>query len=253
MRDDPEKKNTDASPCIRVVFFDVDGTLLSTEENRVPRSTRRALKELRKRGIKTVVATARHIHRLEEMPVQNIEFDNYITLNGQIICDADHKMYAGTPIDRGEMEILAHMFDAKKIPFVMVNEHGDYINYVNETVIETQAKFNDKVPEVGEYGGEDVFQIMAFATEKEKEMLDEFLDECSITSWSDTGIDIVPRLGGKISGIQLYLDNNGIDRSEAMAFGDGENDIPMMKEAGISIAMSIAGERVKAAADYVTL
>ena len=37
-----------------------------------------------------------------------------------------------------------------------------------------------------------------------------------------------------------------------MAFGDGENDIPMIRFAGIGVAMGNGGEKVKAAADYVT-
>ena len=37
-----------------------------------------------------------------------------------------------------------------------------------------------------------------------------------------------------------------------MAFGDGGNDISMLKHAGIGVAMGQAKEEVKAAADYVT-
>ena len=252
MADSHLKDHTDHVPAIKAVFFDVDGTLLSIEENKVPDSTIQALQKLRRHGIKIVVATARHIHELEEMPVQSIPFDSYITLGGQIICDADHKMYAGTPIDRGEMEILAQIFSTKKIPFVMFNEKGDYINFVNDTVIETQAQFNDDVPEISEYKGEDVYLIMAFVTEQQKHLLDDLLDECSITSWSETGIDIIPKQGGKITGIRIYLDRNGIDRSQTMAFGDGENDIEMLEYVGIGIAMGNGSDAVKAAADYIT-
>lgn len=52
----------------------------------------------------------------------------------------------------------------------------------------------------------------------------------------------------------LWLaDHLGIAREETMAFGDGENDISMLKAAGIGIAMGNASDQVKAAADEVTL
>ena len=38
------------------------------------------------------------------------------------------------PIDQGEMEVLARIFEAKKIPFVMITENDSYINYVSDTV-----------------------------------------------------------------------------------------------------------------------
>ncbi len=43
-----------------------------------------------------------------------------------------------------------------------------------------------------------------------------------------------------------------MDRSEIMAFGDGENDMDMLRFAGIGVAMGNASDMVKAAADYVT-
>ncbi|MBR2595433.1 MAG: Cof-type HAD-IIB family hydrolase [Solobacterium sp.] len=237
---------------IKAIFFDVDGTLMSHKQNDVPISTRRALHELRMRGIKTVVATGRHMIEFSKLPVSDIQFDGYLTLNGNLMLDASRKVYAGTPIDKGEMEVLSRIFTAKRIPFVMIGENDRYINYINETVIKTQRETKGTVPEVGGYTGENVYQILAFVPEHEKQLLDDLLDECSITSWNDTGIDIIPKGGGKSAGIQKFLDEQGMDRSEIMAFGDGENDIEMLKFAGIGVAMGNAGDAVKAAADYVT-
>ena len=45
----------------------------------------------------------------------------------------------------------------------------------------------------------------------------------------------------------------GIKREEIMAFGDGDNDIVMLKEAGIGVAMANAEDKVKETADYITL
>jgi hypothetical protein len=45
----------------------------------------------------------------------------------------------------------------------------------------------------------------------------------------------------------------GISTAEVMAVGDGSNDIPLLKTAGLSIAMGNAPDEVKAVADHVTL
>ena len=44
----------------------------------------------------------------------------------------------------------------------------------------------------------------------------------------------------------------GIDREATMSFGDGENDLSMIRMAGIGVAMENGEESVKAAADYIT-
>ena len=237
---------------IKAIFFDVDGRLLSHKQNDVPPSTRRALAELRARGVQTVVATGRHMIEFSKLPVSDIPFDGYLTLNGNLLLDSNRKVYAGTPINQGEMEVLAQIFRANRIPFVMIGENDRYINYINETVIRTQTETKGTVPAVGCYGGEKVYQILAFVPEHHKKLLDDLLDECAVTSWNDTGIDIIPKNGGKSAGIQKFLDEQGLDRSEIMAFGDGENDIEMLQFAGIGVAMGNADDRVKAAADYVT-
>ena len=84
---------------IKAVFFDVDGTLLSHKLNDVPESTRRALRQLRARGVKTLVATGRHMTEYSLLPVSDIPFDGYLTLNGNLLLDANRRAYAGTPID----------------------------------------------------------------------------------------------------------------------------------------------------------
>jgi hydroxymethylpyrimidine pyrophosphatase-like HAD family hydrolase len=65
-------------------------------------------------------------------------------------------------------------------------------------------------------------------------------------------VDVIPKEGGKVDGIQKIMERFGLAREEIMAFGDGENDRDMLLFAGIGVAMGNGKETVKAAADYVT-
>ena len=240
---------------IKAIFFDVDGTLLSQKQGKVPISTRRALRRVRKKGLKIFIATGRHMIELSRLPVMEIPFDGYLTLNGNLILDENKKAYAGTPISPDEVEVLSGIFRAKKIPFVMISADKRFINYVDDVVVETQATTHGTIPDVGsvsDYDGDKIYQCIAFVHDRERKVLDEILDECSITSWNPTGIDIVARGSGKAAGIAQFIEEQDLDRSEVMAFGDGENDIEMLKFAGIGVAMGNASDEVKAAADYVT-
>ncbi len=57
---------------VKVIFFDVDGTLISHVQKGVPESTKIALNKLSERGIKKVIATGRHMIELSSLPVNQI-------------------------------------------------------------------------------------------------------------------------------------------------------------------------------------
>lgn len=237
---------------IKVIFFDIDGTLFSHKTKCIPQSAVDAMAEVRKKGIQTVICTGRDIRELRKLPVYQIPFDGYLTLNGNICLDENEKMFAGNAIDDDEVQILVRIFSANKIPFVLVGEENRYINHIDELVIDTQESTSGTIPDIGEYKGEKIYQCLAFVKDKERLMLDDLLDDCSITSWNDTGIDIISIHGGKAAGIQKFMDHYHVHQAETMAFGDGQNDIDMIRFAGIGVAMGNAIDALKKAADYVT-
>lgn len=237
---------------IKAIFFDIDGTLVPINGKQIPISARKSIEALRAKGIKTIIATGRHSSEIKGLPVMDTKFDGYLTLNGSLILDETMQAYAGTPIPKGDMEVLSQMFLVSKIPFIMIGEKKRYINFVNSTVVDVQSSTNGTIPDIDNYEGEDIYQIVAFIPPHQREILKSILDECSITSWNEMGIDIIPKGAGKQVGITAYLEANGLTPDNIMAFGDGENDIEMLKLAGIGVAMGNASDKVKAAADYVT-
>ena len=73
-----------------------------------------------------------------------------------------------------------------------------------------------------------------------------------MTQWFAWGHDIISRDGGKASAMLEILSRHNILPAESIAFGDSENDIEMLRTAGIGVAMGNATSECLAAADYVT-
>ena len=239
-------------PTISAVFFDIDGTLLSHATGKVPESTKTALFKLKEKGIHRIICTGRDLVEMEKLPINDLPFDGFLTLNGNLCLDQDKQLFAGNEIDPGEVEVLVRIFRASKIPFVLIGEKQRYINYVDDIVIDTQNSTKGTIPDIGEYKGEKIYQCLAFVETKERLMLENMLDECIITSWNDTGIDIISKHGGKATGLEKFIEKYDLRRGETMAFGDGQNDIDMIRFAGIGVAMGNGIKELKAAADYVT-
>lgn len=66
-------------------------------------------------------------------------------------------------------------------------------------------------------------------------------------------LEIVAKNVNKAAGLDFLCRRCGIDTAQTIAFGDGYNDIDMLKCAGIGIAMSNAPDDVKRHADKITL
>lgn len=237
---------------IKAIFFDCDGTILSHSTNSVPESTRTAFEELKKKGIKRVMATGRHTSELDVLPVGGLQFDAYITLNGQLCLDGNRNIYSADPITGEDLKMLLDLFNSKEIGIALVEKDELYINMVNEDIIMAQKAINTPVPEVKEYGGKEVYAAIAFLDKDHEYLVKEKLLNCKITRWDSHALDIIYKNGGKVEGIKSYLKLNNIDQSETMAFGDGENDMEMLKFVYKGIAMGNGEKEVKEIADYVT-
>lgn len=238
---------------IKAVFFDVDGTLLSHRTKQVPESARQSLNKLKENGIKIFLSTGRHPLELEELPLDDILFDGYITLTGQLCLDHEKKALFRAPFDRESTQELVSIFHQREIPLMLVEEDRFYINFINDIVRNAQQNISTSMPLVEEYKNGLVYQATTFLSPEEERVFRERLPKsCKFTRWSDYGVDIISTTGGKVSGIKYIQELFHISTDEIMAFGDEENDIDMLEYAGIGIAMGNAKESVKKIADFVT-
>lgn len=237
---------------IKTIFFDVDGTLVSHKTDSVPTSTRKALELLRKNGIKLVLATGRDMSQLNKLPVKDIKFDGYLTMNGQLCLDENGNELFGNPIDKKDTEKMIELIKEETIPITTIGKEGPYINFVTDQVITAQKAVSSKVAPVGKYHGEKVYQFIAYGNRDDLKKLVDDLPNCKLSWWNEYAVDIISKDGGKLAGVKKYLELQGQTLNEAMAFGDGENDLEMLKTVNIGIAMGNGEEQVKRIANYVT-
>ena len=116
----------------------MDGTLVSHKTDSVPESTRKALKFLHENGYKLVLATGRDMSQLKKLPVKDLKFDGYLTMNGQLCLDGDGKEIFGNPIDEKDTEKMVQLIKEKTVPITTIGKKGPYINFVTDEVVAAQ-------------------------------------------------------------------------------------------------------------------
>ena len=98
---------------------------------------------------------------------------------------------------------------------------------------------------------EEVYQLLLGCRETDYSAILKDVDGAKIAAWWDRAVDIIPANGGKGIGIQKVLEYYHLDKSEALAFGDGNNDIEMLLSVGTGVAMGNASPQLKEVADEI--
>lgn len=238
---------------IKVIFFDIDGTLLSLNNHKMPTSTIKALNELRNKGIKLFVATGRHKSETRILD-DYFKFDGHITLNGQYCFNEDKVIYKNC-IDKKEIEKIVDQTRKDLYSCFFITEDGLFVDKINEDVKRLCEDVNLNVPK--EYKSsyaldEDIYQLLILLSKDNEHILLKDKLNLDITRWHDDFIDVMPKGGNKCIGIKEILKHYNISKEEIMSFGDGENDIDMLMFSNIGVAMGNASDKVKLFSDYVT-
>ena len=240
---------------IKAVFFDCDDTLLSHRSGSVPPSAAEALRVLGQKGILRILSTGRHVSELNELkPIEGLEFDAYITLNGACTYDAQG-IFDSHPITEADIRTAYDWLCGHPLPVQFLEETASYINFVNDTVERAQAMIHTPVPEqqpLARILEHPVYMMIPFGINAAEELISS-LQDVKWTKWhAHDAVDIIHRDTGKAQGMKAVLQKYGILQSETAAFGDAMNDMEMVKYAGIGIAMGNGDPALRQEADMVT-
>lgn len=239
---------------VKAVFFDIDGTLVSLKTHKMPESTRKSIETLRKNGIKVFIATGRHFSVINNLG--DMEFDGYVTMNGCYCLNGTDEVIFKKSIPQSDInQLIDYMQQKKEFPCLFVEENNLSLNYVDEEMqflVGLLKQEGISKNSLDYYRDKEIFQITAFFKEQEEEEVMSKMPNSASMRWYPTFADIIASGVDKGVGIDQFCNYHGFSLEETMAFGDGGNDLEMLRHAAIGIAMGNADDDVKQAADYVT-
>ena len=237
---------------IKIAFFDIDGTLVSFKTHGVPESTHRAIQALRESGVKTVIASGRDFPEISPEVISQ-GFDAFILLNGQK-CVCDGEVYRSCPLDAADVRAIVDQAESGLYDVIVKLDNYSFANRRSERILALSEQVNTPYPvdDIQLARENPVYQFCAFIDPDLDHIILDATSSVTTTRWTDSFCDVVPAHGGKDLGVAATLEHFGFTAEEAIAFGDGENDLSMLRAVGTGVAMGNAWEQVKEQADYIT-
>ena len=133
---------------------------------------------------------------------------------------------------------------------------GGFVNRLTPTVEQIAKIVEHPIPTVVDienlFEKKECCQLCFYIDDEMEQKVMSFLPNLSLSRWHPLFADVNVAGISKATGLSVFADYYGIGMTEIMACGDGGNDIPMLKVAGIGVAMGNASEIVKASANFVT-
>mgnify|MGYP003295039519 FL=1 len=238
---------------IKAIFFDIDGTLVSFKSHTVPESTRRAIARLREQGVKVFIATGRLMKHVGI--VNDIEVDGYITVNGGYCITSAGEVIFESAFPRATVERVIDLSEQYGFDLNVMTHEDMYVSSMGERVKKIASMINI-MPTVADVRAiaatQPVVQMCPYISRELEQEIMPLLPDCVGSRWIETFMDLNVRGVDKSLGIQQVMNYYGLTMAEAMAFGDGGNDLPMVRDAAVGVAMGNACDELKAVADYIT-
>ncbi len=239
----------------RIISFDLDMTLLSHRNWKIPESAMRAWKLLRKENI-LVIASGRDMNSAMNVLYRDmLKPDGIIHTNGTLV-EADGRILLEHIMDKGRIRPLLEYGESRKISVGTTLNGIDYYTCPEDVVYHDKYRWGES-----DRNFEDPWKLMELPVHTlvyigGQEQIDDLEKEFPYMKFpvfsGKMGADIVEQEVSKAQGLLKLCQHYGIDMEQTAAFGDSMNDYEIIREAGIGVAMGNALEALKAAADYVT-
>ena len=261
---------------IKAIVMDVDGTLTNGKKQ-ITEKTKEVLLKSQSKGIKLILASGRPTTGLIGF-AKELEMDKnnglLVSFNGSKVVDCEtceelfnepmsieegkavlehmKKFEVRPMVDKGEYMLVNNVFDNK-----IYARNGQEIN-----IIEYESRGGNyklcEIDDLAEYIDYPLNKILTagqpdYLKEHYREMMEPFKDKLSCMFTADFYFEFTAKGIDKAKALETVLKPMGINEDEIISFGDGQNDLSIIKYAGIGVAMENAVDELKEQADEITL
>ena len=261
---------------IKAIVMDVDGTLTNGKKQ-ITEKTKEVLLKAQSKGIKLILASGRPTTGLIGF-AKELEMDKnnglLVSFNGSKVVDCEtfeelfnepmsieegkavlehmKKFEVRPMVDKGEYMLVNNVFDNK-----IYARNGQEIN-----IIEYESRGGNyklcEIDDLAEYIDYPLNKILTagqpdYLNEHYREMMEPFKDKLSCMFTADFYFEFTAKGIDKAKALETVLKPMGINEDEIISFGDGQNDLSIIKYAGIGVAMENAVDELKEQADEITL
>lgn len=264
------KNNNRMPDRIDAVAADVDYTL-SVKNGPLPQETRKAFEILHAHGVRIGLGTGRQLtYKVQQSGRDwglSFELDFFVGMNGGMVRDC-HTGYAyQMELMNGKdmAEILTTLMPLIVERKIAVNAEGggnefcmNFDRYAADFTKRHGSPLTDCSGDIERFSSVPCFKML-FRSENRDDaealrhlFLQSFPDRWQIIESFPGTLEVMQKDITKGSGLRKYAQEAGIAMEHIIAFGDNENDIPMLKEAGWGVCLVNGSEDAKKAADAVT-
>lgn len=241
----------------KLIFFDIDGTLISKGNQVLEESTKEALRKARANGHICIVNTGRTWRMVGNWLPQQTEFDGYLLGCGTMVRYGEEILLHRTFSPEDARRIMAAL-DECGIDALLEGADNNYAKNFSEFQSERfrdhmrRRHPSDCLPWKEAAGNFDKFLANEVEARRMELFRQQFREELSFIDRDRGFWEIAPKGYSKGSAMTFLADRLQIPMADTVAVGDSNNDLEMFQSAGTRIAMGNAVDNIKNLSDFVT-
>lgn len=239
----------------KIVIFDIDGTILPHGKT-ISQATKDAISKLKENKIKSVIATGRAPYFSENI-IQETGVDSMVFFNGSYVTHEGKDIYQNE-IDKKVLEKVHQLSFKFQHPLTYLGDTSFKATHLSHPYVVEAFQHDPWKPDLAPpsyWMDQKIYQLFLHCDHDEELSYQKKVPELDFRRWSSGArtCDVNLSCSNKAVGLTKLLERLGIAPDEAVAFGDGLNDLEMLSLVGMGVAMGSGREELKQIANMVTL
>lgn len=244
---------------IRLVAVDEDGTFLRDHLHYDRERFDCIFTTMRDQGIRFVVATGNQSYQVQSLFAEHVHEMGIVSANGAYVLDGASEVFAARVSADARKRMIDAIHTYPEVPFSMLGVAGAYVERgTSQAFFDDMARYCYRQDWVDDLADVDdrVFMFSSVVDEADvvecieryRSIVDGSMD---VVGSGEGYFDVVCPGVSKATGLRALMRRWGIEPRQMVAFGDSDNDLEMLRMAGLSYAMDNAPQNVKDVADRV--